>query len=189
MKTEVSNDFILQAHESACNEWKLKIEKECPKLFEKKLEVSKWYKGFSELGSPFLGVYDVKESSDISYGFWNEIWSTNKNGLIRLKDAESYEKATEEEVKEALIKEAKKRGFKEGSKTKGTNLDTEISTLTEGFEYSINSNELKANCNGDFYIKRIIFSNGKWAEIISNPIKEKINELQKQIDELKKELL
>ena len=106
MKTEVRNEFILEAHKSACSEWKLKIEKECPELFKNKLEVGKWY-------NYYKGALLVWNNGGYSYGFINgkyrEDWS------FCSQDAEP---ATEEEVKEALIKEAKKRGFKSGLKIK-----------------------------------------------------------------------
>lgn len=192
MKTQVSNDFILEAYKNACCDWKLRIEKECPELFKRKLEIGKWYKGFSELGSSFLGVYDKdkKVESDIVYGFWNKKWSNNENGLIFINDAKLYETATEEEVKESLINEAEKRGFKKGviiDKLLGFNVgssDAENARKAETSVFTF-SNDL----NYIYLNNLVIFKKGKWAEIISNPIEEKINDLQKQIDELKKQLL
>jgi len=35
-KVEVSVDFVIQAHKAACQNWKQKIEKEFPSLFEEK---------------------------------------------------------------------------------------------------------------------------------------------------------
>ncbi len=39
MKLEVSKEFVLEAHKSACGEWKGRIEKEFPELFKTELEV------------------------------------------------------------------------------------------------------------------------------------------------------
>jgi len=181
MKTEVSKEFILEAHKSACNEWKLKIEKECPELFETKLEVGKWYryKGFKD----FLTF--VKEDNS-RFGF--DILGKWFDYGEKVHNTFGYILATEEEVKEALIKEAKKRGFKKGviiDKLLGDNvgsLNIENEKQLETNNFTINPALQFLYCNN-----LVIFRKGKWA-IISNPIEEKINDLQKQLDELKKQL-
>lgn len=190
MKTEVRNEFILEAHKSACSEWKLKIEKECPELFENKLEVGKWYKDTykgREKNIVFITEID-KEKHTYGYGFMYEKFTNtqekNKNGKCLYNSVASnfLIKATEEEVKEALIKEAEKRGFKSGLKIKPL-WDTPHSFWNlsgNKFEFLFKDNSL--------FLSSCIFYNGKWSEIISNPIEEKINDLQKQIDELKKQL-
>ena len=38
-KYKVSKGFIIEAHKAACSEWKQKLEKEFPKVFEKNIEV------------------------------------------------------------------------------------------------------------------------------------------------------
>lgn len=191
MKTEVRNEFILEAHKSACSEWKLKIEKECPELFKSKLEVGKWYK--SRGGSlAFCVKIDNKypflvDGEFLGYGFdynkkWQDIDDSNFGSF-------KWTLATEEEVKEALIKEAKKRGFKKYviiDKLLGCNvgsLNIENKKQLETNNFTINANLQFLYCNN-----LVIFRKGKWAEIISNPIEEKINDLQNQIDELKKQL-
>jgi len=42
MKTEISNELILQAHKEACDKLKALIEKECPELFKPKFKVGDW---------------------------------------------------------------------------------------------------------------------------------------------------
>mgnify|MGYP000426812941 CR=1 FL=1 len=192
MKTEVRNEFILEAHKSACNEWKLKIEKECPKLFKSKLEVGKWYKDTykgREKNIVFITEID-KEKNTYGYGFiYEEFTNTeekNKNGKCLYNNIASdfLIPATEEEVKEALIKEVKKRGFKEGVKYTSVGFYSKGSEHQLKFKltYYIEDDMLTDGAGGSIYYK------GKWAEIISNPIEEKINDLQKQINELKKQL-
>lgn len=179
MKTEVRNEFILEAHKSACSEWKLKIEKECPELFKSKLEVGKWYKAESHKAFMFINKKTV--AGIYGYGFDYKGNYTNEwNAVFPLSS--DYTLATEEEVKEALIKEAKKRGFKDWVKIKPL-WETKASywsLIGNKFEFNFKDNSL--------FLSSCIFYNGKWAEIISNPIEEKINDLQKQIDELKKQL-
>lgn len=178
MKTEVRNEFILEAHKIACSEWKLKIEKECPELFKTKLEVGKWYK--AESHKAFMFIDKISISGVYGYGFDYKGNYTNEwNAYFPLNS--EYTLATEEEVKEALVKEAKKRGFKEGVNVKSVN-------GTEGIITNNYKHEFKVNNNRFYFHNMSVFENGVWAEIISNPIEEKINDLQKQIDELKKQL-
>ena len=57
-KVKVRKEFIMQAHEAACSEWKKNIEKELPELFPAiKFEVGKWYIGWSIFsGNKLLGL-------------------------------------------------------------------------------------------------------------------------------------
>ncbi len=183
MKTAVSNEFILEAHKSACNEWKLKIEKECHELFESK---SGWYKDKNKENKDWLFYKNFVNNR--MYGFdacgdW-----VFKEIVLKVDYANEY-LATEEEVKEALVKEAKKRGFKKGviiDKLLGCN----VGSLSIENEKQLETNNFTTNPDLQFLYSNnlVIFRNGKWAEIISNPIEEKINDLQKQLDELKKQL-
>jgi len=205
MKTEVRNEFILEAHKSACNEWKLKIEKECPKLFKSKLEVGKWYKDTykgREKNIVFITEID-KEKNTYGYGFiYEEFTNTeekNKNGKCLYNNIASdfLIPATEEEVKEALIKEVKKRWFKNGVYFKH---NKEIFQTLNKKTHKITTNEFIYYFQENKLVRGglEIFNNGKWATI-SNPIEEKIKEIEaniekvvteskKQINELKKQL-
>lgn len=179
MKTEVRKEFILEAYKSACSEWKSKIEKECPELFKNK---SGWYKSNLCCGSLFF-LIEHNNGSAKGYGFEVNIWREHFNEYY-WSTINELQPATEEEVKEALIKEAKKRGFKEGVKYTSVGFYSKGSEHQLKFKltYYIEDDMLTDGAGGSIYYK------GKWAEIISNPIEEKINDLQKQLDELKKQL-
>jgi hypothetical protein len=71
--------------------------------------------------------------------------------------------ATKKEVEEALIAEAKRRGFKEGV-TVAWDGTVIINNLKESFTMSVDGGRLKEN-NSNWNI----FKNGKWAEIIEVP--------------------
>jgi hypothetical protein len=160
-------DFIKQAHESACSDWKKNIEKEFPKLFKKdNLEVGKWYT--DDLDQGFL-VFITKIKGDKYYGFgfngsgaWSEggngSWGSISNDIDRL--------ATDKEVEQALIKEAKKRGFKEGVTVKSSYDKTHIRTIKSSFELSLNG--LVFYCNEGN--RTHLFNNGVWATIIKETI-------------------
>lgn len=154
------------------------LQKFIPEAFETKLEVGKWYKVYYNEG---YCLFNFKEYSDDNpsknYGFtntkmYNYRWA--EEGIAVYERDENIP-ATEEEVREALINEAKKRGYKEGVRCQ-FGLIKEIRTIeTNDFEFKLEYNTLgikRKNGNAD-----VIFRSGKWAEIIeqSEPKKEEIN--------------
>ena len=159
---ESRKEFIKKAHSAACSEWKENIEKEFPKLFkEDALVVGKWYKIDSEDG--YLLNYS---GTGTVFGFLNGNYSNNYNF-----DKYHYDKAkpvTEKEVEEALIKEAKKRGFKEGVKYK--NRLHSFGFINDScWEFNGKSNYLGQRGN-EVNNLHFIFDEGKWAEIIKEII-------------------
>ena len=145
-----------------------KIREMFPEVFEKELEVGKWY--ISEYYLVYyLGNYKCN-CIELSNGEWIENVYHSLSGHLK-----SYRLATEEEVKEALINESIKRGYKKGVKCAfGT--DKYVRFLeTNKFNFDLKYNMLSIkdkNGNAD-----IIFKNGKWAEIIKEyiPTQEEID--------------
>jgi len=157
-KYEISEDFILEAHKEACSYWQKRIEKEVPELFKFKLEVGKWYRS-SNKPLAFCSKI-INDNSFIGYGFGTgsaDVWYGEDERLPW--DGSKWTLATEEEVKEALIKEAEKRGFKKGIKF--------ISARYKCTEVAKNGSIIFFN--DDFTLTldgNYIFDKGKWAEII-----------------------
>jgi hypothetical protein len=96
------------------------------------------------------------------------IWKENDYVSYSKKD-DVFELADENTVKDALVKEAEKRGFKVGNKIKRDinlmpNCSSGVITLTEecGYNYEFNSDNLNF-CGWCIYLK------GKWAEIVKEP--------------------
>ena len=152
---ESRKDLILKLHSEVFPSFKLKIEKEFPKLFKKdNLVVGKWYKSGKCL-------FNYQKNSNV-YGFFKDgIW-TYKNWSWSFRD-KNASLATDEEVKQALIKEAKKRGFKEGVNYKSMN--NELSVLKAPFRYQ----EIKKNTL-DIWGGYNIFKDGVWATIVEETI-------------------
>ena len=140
-------------------------------LIEEEFEVKKWYK--SKFG---VIVFFERTRTGVFYGYGfnaNGHWMDD-DGCNFTNKKNYWTLATGKEVGEALIKEAKKRGF-------GNNVDF-ISLETGGtvdcknirgiFDYSKRSNALLLN--GHY-----VFQNGKWAEIVEEkketPIEVVIN--------------
>ena len=161
---ESRKEFIKKAHSAACSEWKTNIEKEFPKLFKEE-EINGWYKYKKAKGwCVFL------ENGIIRYGFDSlGDWFEGYNYTYEL-DKDDY-KATDKEVEEALIKEAKKRGFKEGVTVDKVNLSNDYNPNNKLKENTINTNELLSL--GYLWVSSIlIYDNGKWATIVETITKE-----------------
>ncbi len=182
MKTvEVSVDFIKEAHQSAGANWKQRIEKELPDLFNK-LEVGKWLKN-DEIPE-WIMFFDKQNKT---YGFdYSGRWFEYGN-IENTFNNPNNRYATEEEVKTALVNEAVKRGFELGKKVKWDFNGFEgykCSNITkDNFEYFLNKNKLELSCG-------IIFDNGKWATLITEPTEKellghKIKDLEKNLEEVK----
>ena len=152
---ESRKEFIKKAHSAACSEWKTNIEKEFPKLFKKdNLVVGKWYKSGKCL-------FNYQKNSNV-YGFFKDgIW-TYKNWSWSFRD-KNASLATDEEVKQALIKEAKKRGFKKG-----------VMVRCEGYNDAIFDGEFRFGMFKGGVLDGInigdIFKDGVWATIVEETI-------------------
>lgn len=137
-------------------EWKDKILEACPDV-KTKMEVGKWYRRGLELL--------VWNNGGLTYGF-NSFGNYSTSYVFI--DYTNAVLATEEEVKEALKKEARRRGFKEGVKIGK-------SMLSDDYNHNniLTSDELYFNELHDYgYIwigNVLIYDNGKWAEIIQEP--------------------
>ena len=141
-----------------------------PEAFETKLEVGRWYK--LKDNPKILALYDCfKHHRPYAYLF-NENGNYEYRVEFSLFELPTYwELATEEEVREALINEAKKRGYKKGVKCKFGIIEDIRTIETNIFDW--NGKYLFVRCiNGN---ADIIFRSGKWAEIIEEPTKEEIN--------------
>lgn len=148
------------------------LQKFIPYAFENKLEVGKWYKPRNErIKSLFV---PNKEQCDGNMGYGFNFHGEFKESHFNLigSSPNDFELATEEEVREALINEAKKRGFNNIGNLKIKNTVGSISngfvTITNDFYYDYKGNTLKLD-------GAVIFNNGVWAEIIEEPTKEEIN--------------
>ena len=146
------------------------LQKFIPEAFETKRIVGKWY--IDNKYPKCIINYQRTDKNKYNYGFGLYGSFSNKLGNY---GNERLRLATEEEVSEALINEAKKRGYKEGVRCQ-FGLIKEIRTIeTNDFEFKLEYNTLgikRKNGNAD-----IIFRSGKWAEIIeeTEPTKEEIN--------------
>lgn len=144
------------------------IQQQIDKLKEPKFETGKWY--LSNCGNQNALIYCESITSigeAIGYGInYGGDWSTGIHGY-----PESSQLATNSEVQAALIKEAKKRGFKQGVTFSGTNIDKEYYSSEVAVYGNIkwaHKGEWLAIGKGDN--EWIIFKDGKWATIVENKL-------------------
>lgn len=140
-----------------------------PEAFENELEVGKWYISERYLVY-YLGNYKCN-CIDLSNGEWIENVYHSLSSHLK-----NYRLATEEEVKETLINEAIKRGFKNVGElslkiVRGA-MFKKGSFVTANNKFRYISVENRLNLDGVE-----IFYNGKWAEIIKEekPTQEEID--------------
>ena len=145
----------------------LELESEAKELREKleekpKFEAGKWYKDNNNRGIIARCTKTTEGKGFIGYGLSAiGVW---RDEALWLSDYEPFE-ATKEEVEEALIKEAKRRGFKEGVRFK---------SAYNSYEFVFESMGTWDECRTPYASlcaepAGAIFCNGKWAEIISEP--------------------
>lgn len=140
---------------------------------EPKFEVGKWY---CEIESPNNIIYykgGGLEDYGTCYGVWDDLWGTE---FALFPELYNLRPATEEEVEQALIKEAKNRGFKDGVVVDevGDNCKGEVKILGNDPDLFSNNKKLMIG-------KAIVFNNGKWAKIIEED-KLVINGYEMKVD-------
>ncbi len=167
--TKKQQQFIKDAttNSDVCSQWRTNIKETFPKLFkETELLVGKWYRS----GGNLFNVMSItNETWCKCFGFDMDGWLFDSNRCIN--NSFNTTPATDKEVSEALIKEAKKRGFKEG--VTGVRLDNYLygdgnNKLKGDFGYSNGS--LHMDTTNDYFFG--IFKEGKWATIIETITKE-----------------
>jgi len=142
-----------------------------PGLFETKLEVGKWYK---HKAGGFLNVKEINGDKAVCFGIYSSGgWYDKEEGRV-VGLLENIVPATNQEVLEALTKEAVKRGFKEGLK---------VMPLweTPKTHWEVHNNQTRFDeKSNSFYFGCCIFQNGTWATIIK-PKQMTIQEIEKEL--------
>ena len=147
-----------------------------PEAFENKLEAGKWYK--SKYNKTKILFFTKKEtcSSDTGYGFnYLGIYKEKNFNLLGCATYE-FELATEEEVSEALINEAIKRGFKNVGELTLKLVNGEM--FKKGSFKTANNKFRYISVENRLWLDGVeIFIDGNWAEIIKEekPTEEEID--------------
>jgi len=148
------------------------------------LEVGKWYK-FPSLGyGKLMFLFNGNYGNQVTYGFSSSGKWLNTIGVHK---CDYYVEATHEEVEQALIEEAERRGFKKGVKVKTLIYEPNVVELSSNnFDWDfINKEYHLRDSEGES-----IFHNGVWAEIIDEKaeLKQEIEDLENKLKELREKL-
>jgi len=172
-------EFIKSAWAEACSEWKTKIENEFTNIdfSNDVLEVGVWYK---DTERDYKRLVFITDNSGINnykgYGFNNDrAWCDDILGFSL--DDYQLTKATTEEVETALIKEAKKRGFKEGAACISVAFPLDGIKTIENSIIEWHGNKALFIGNG---MQITIFEKGKWATIITKK-KMTVSDVEKEL--------
>jgi hypothetical protein len=158
---ESRKEFIKDLHSRSDIGWQKKIEREFPKVFKKDdLVAGKWY-NWNGI-NPAMGFLSKKPSQhsgcyQFDYLINGETKSYDSLNITYLS------LATDEEVEQALIKEAKERGFKKGVTVVCKDYDNAV------FDGEFRFGENKRNAL-DGLGTGYIFEDGFWATIIEKTI-------------------
>lgn len=170
MKYEITEEQIREAHNAACSQWKQKIEEWFPECFNPKYEIGKWYKSGKSIinyqgGTNAYGYYAERDK-------WEDV---NDSWLVFEEEGDKLSLATTEEVESMLIKEAEKRGFKEGVTVLCARYDSKWTLLRDTASYSYDRNNLTDGSGAYWFWK------GKWATIVETPKEMTLEEIEKQL--------
>lgn len=130
------------------------VREELDKLDNPKFEAGKWYVPKKHINPNSKLLINYQEG-DRCYGFLSNGEWVNYHTILSPRN---WREATKEEVREGLIAEAKRRGYKEGVKIHSITFPGDTYTLNHvcaGYQGS------NFNCGG-----ATIFKDGQWAEII-----------------------
>jgi hypothetical protein len=131
-------------------------------IYQKDIELNNWY--VLPSGSIYF-VTKVNGKHASGYGLdYQNTW-VDSSFLCHITEIER--KATNNEVKNVLIKEAIKRGLVEGVYIRSLWLcgDTSLKSITGNYHFSLTLQELTISTCYDSYI---LFSEGIWAEVVEN---------------------
>jgi len=180
-KYEVSEEFIREAFEAACETWKGKIKKEFPELFEPIYQVGKWYT-YKNIGDVIYCITKIDDKKIYAFGrdYSGSWWDDGEWADAKLDP--NRELATKEEIEEMLWKEAEKRGIK-----KDTKIEKRLHESPRSTNYGIFTACYQEKKDRLWNFNGVVYDKGKWATPLNEnkEIQDKIDSLQKQLDELK----
>lgn len=164
--TEKQKQQLIDLNDSRVNE-----------ILELVLEDNTWY------------IYETKSiqfniKNGHGYGYSNSQGWVDKCEWLRYPNCNGLaKKATKQEVEEALIKEAKRRGYKNGNYKC---LSSRTIKVVDRYFFD-KDNRLWHGVKG---VANLVFINGQWAEIIDEKaeLKQEIKELEVKLQELRDKL-
>lgn len=130
-----------------------------------KLKTGKWYKSNEE--HSFLGYITAISEREFNYYGFNSAGKWVDKDFYRFTDFKYLIPATDEEVKQALIAEAERRGYKKGAVFYSAKYNDGTIGDSYGINWHFEDNKLYLN-----HPNGVVFYKGKWAEMVEQPEEE-----------------
>lgn len=161
-KYEVSREFILEAHKSACGEWRQRLEDTFPEAFKTRL--NQWLYMEKE-GKEYLWFYADKYTR-ITEGFYRGEYMGGKEWITGEEFARRCVPAEKKTVERIFMAEVKKRGYHKsyintlnrGDISSELDLDKSVQ-----FVYDHRGLEIIVGSKGGMYT---VYKFGEWMEIV-----------------------
>jgi hypothetical protein len=142
-----------------------------PVYEEKEYKVGDWItftslpEEYSRFNGDTVKITNIKENPH-NYWYNHEPYSFSGGGFSYNAYKTCFRKATLKEIKNALIAEAKRRGFKEGVKVQSFvhNKPLFCNRVSDNIDYISFEDKLHFGIDGLNYV--VIYKNGKWAKIL-----------------------
>lgn len=158
--------FIIDAHKgeygSMCSDWREKLEKELPELFDNGKKSGCWY--IDQFSPGDLNIFffctRIENEKMFGYGISMDKWKNENEVVLWSTIYGESRRATEEEIHKHLTEEAKKRGFVNGASFYGVQGSHKNMRTVIGENNGIEMNQYGLYC-GDSYL----YFEGKWAEL------------------------
>lgn len=184
MKYPIEKDFILEAHNSACIDWKKKIEENVPELFKDTL---RGYTGWLYCHKNLVMSCTSKIEAFEGNLYWCE-WGDYADGRLSFHNESGdtnhevgtynpwFRKATREEIEFHMENLAKEKGFQPDVYVDRKDVDDEFISqgllrFTKLFDEQDNNYNLELNRYR--YFGRFVFQGGKWAKPVDLDYLEK----------------
>lgn len=162
-KFKITKEQILQLNSYNNYDCGVALKEWFPEAFQIEVEAGKWYI-WERTKDVLLFITGFDGDKVKGYGIKNNDWFDNRSisDYWGYKTDSYFVPATDKEVETALIAEAKRRGFKGHFKVKP------LWNSTYHF-WSCSDNNIRFK-NNTLFFSSAIFKDGKWAEILSEPI-------------------
>lgn len=165
MKYEITKEQVLELVRIGTDVTKRYLKEVFPEAFKLELQVGKWYK-YSDSPIHLLFATRVLEKSIEGYGVDRFGWRTKGTAWV----SKDLVEATFEEVGSILIKEARRRGYKNGV-TCAFGSEGEFERKLTGDDFVWDGYKLCIKTSSPA-ISDVIFLNGVWAPILVEEVKK-----------------
>lgn len=172
---KVSKEFILDAYDQACSEWRQRLQDNFPEAFE--VDANQWLYTTDKKGNEYLWFYEGKETTKTEGFFRGEYRNEDTPWHTGLQFARECVPAKEEDIKRIFLAELVKRGY-DGSYIDVLNegkASSKTIDLSRDITLCLNARGLEIVAYSDFG-GYTIYKNGKWMKKIEVLTKKQVED-------------